>query len=455
MADLWGGLADRLENPASDPDREWAAARQRWLAQARPETQIPGPDVPIWVYQAGRGSGKTRSATEAASEHCRTNPKARVALVGRSFSDGRDVLVEGAGSGLLAILPESVVSSWNRSQGVLRLVNGSMLSIFADTEPDRLRGPQFSMAVCDELAAWSGREAWDTLLLACRLGANPQIVVTTTPRNTSLFRELVEDPRVTVVRESTYSNLSNLAPSFRDSILSRYAGTTLGRQEIEAELLIDIEGALWKIETIDAHRVESAPEDLQRVVVGVDPAGGGSDETGIVVVARGMDHRGYVLADYSGQYHPDQWAKRAVSAYHTHHADSIVVERNFGGSMVAHTIASADPQVNVREVTASRGKVVRAEPIAAMYEQGKISHVGRLEALEQQLCTWTEDSRDSPDRLDAMVWAATEIMEGSSALVFLNAAREEQAAPLAPGQRPFSRAEFDPQMMLLRGFRPQ
>lgn len=196
MADaLWDSLADRLANPDADPYPEWATARQRWLAEARPATQIPDPKASIWVYQAGRGTGKTRSATEAASEHCRTNPNARVALVGRSFSDGRDFLVEGAGSGLLAILPESVVTSWNRSQGVLRLINGAMLSIYADTEPDRLRGPQFSMAVCDELASWTNRDAWDTLLLACRLGSSPQIVVTTTPRNTPLFRDWLQIPR--------------------------------------------------------------------------------------------------------------------------------------------------------------------------------------------------------------------------------------------------------------------
>lgn len=465
MPELWSALADRLETVERDPDAEWAAARRRWLAQARADTQIPPPDASIWVFQAGRGTGKTRSATEAASEHCRTNPKARVALVGRSFSDGRDVLVEGAGSGLLAILPDSTVSSWNRSQGVLRLVNGAMLSIYADTEPDRLRGPQFSMAVCDELASWTGREAWDTLLLACRLGTSPQIVVTTTPRNTALFRELVADPRVTVVRESTYANLNNLAPPFRDEILSRYAGTTLGRQEIEAELLVDIEGALWKIETIDAHREEAAPQDLQRVVVGVDPAGGGRDETGIVVVARGRDDRGYVLADRSGQFHPDQWARRAIAAYHEFHADRVVAEANYGGAMVEATLRTVDPNVPVRMVTATRGKVVRAEPIASMYEQGKVSHVGQLTELEQQLCTWTEDSRDSPDRLDALVWAATEVLETGFSLVYLRQLEELQAQrqvggnPAAAGLSfpglPYAELATSPEqahLLRLRGF---
>ncbi len=428
---VWGTLAARLEHPASDPDAEWLAARNRWLAQARPETQIPPADAPIWVYQAGRGTGKTRAATEAASEHCRTFPGARVALVGRSFSDGRDVLVEGAGSGLLAILPKSVVESWNRSQGVLRLVNGAMLSIYADTEPDRLRGPQFSMAVCDELASWTGRDAWDTLLLACRLGPNPQVVVTTTPKNTALFRELVADSRVKVVRESTWVNLANLAPSFRDSILARYAGTTLGRQEIEAELLLDVEGAMWSIPTLDKYRVQSAPEDLVRVVVGVDPAGGGKDETGIVVAARGRDGHGYVLADRSGRYHPEDWARRAVAAYREFKADRIVAERNFGGDMVEHTLATVDPKVPVKMVTASRGKAVRAEPIASMYEQGRVHHVGQLTELEQQLTTWTEDSHDSPDRLDALVWALTELMDNGLSAAYVAALRD-QAEALAP-----------------------
>jgi phage terminase large subunit-like protein len=414
MADFWGSAADRLENPATDPDAEWAAARRRWLAQARPETQIPDPEAPIWIYQAGRGSGKTRSATEAASEHCRNFPGARVALVGRSFSDGRDVLVEGAGSGLLAILPPSVVAGWNRSMGELRLINGSLLSIYSDTEPDRLRGPQFSFAICDELASWTGREAWDTLLLASRLGKFPQIVVTTTPRNTALFRELVEDPRVKVVRESTFANLANLAPTFRDSILARYAGTTIGRQEIEAELLLDVEGAMWTLAELDLHRVESAPEDLRRVVIAVDPAGGskpGNDETGIVVVAQGTDRHGYVLADRSGRFSPDEWARRAINCYHEFSADVIVAEKNFGGEMVASTLATVDPRVKVKMVVASRGKAIRAEPVAAQYEQGRVHHVGRLADLEGQLCTWTEDSRDSPDRLDALVWGLSEVME--------------------------------------------
>lgn len=438
MASVWSTLAERLENPAADPEAEWAAARRRWLAQARPETQIPAADAPIWVYQAGRGTGKTRAATEAASEHCRTFPGARVALVGRSFSDGRDVLVEGAGSGLLAILPKSVVQSWNRSQGVLRLVNGSQLSVYADTEPDRLRGPQFSMALCDELASWTGREAWDTLLLACRLGPRPQVVVTTTPRNTPLFRELVADPRVKVVRESTWVNLGNLAPSFRDSILARYAGTTLGRQEIEAELLLDVEGALWTVENLDEHRAVAAPADLLRVVVGVDPAGGGKDETGIVVAGRGTDGHGYVLADRSGRYHPEDWARRAVAAYHEFKADKIVAERNFGGEMVEHTLATVDPTVPVRMVTASRGKAVRAEPIASMYEQCRVHHVGRLAELEQQLTTWTVESSDSPDRLDALVWALTDVMENSSAAVYLRSLEDEHMARGAPAA-PLSR----------------
>jgi predicted phage terminase large subunit-like protein len=360
-----------------------------------------------------------------------------VALVGRSFSDGRDVLVEGGGSGLLAVLPQSVVLSWNRSLGELRLRNGSLLTIYADTEPDRLRGPQFTMALCDELASWSGREAWDTLLMAVRIGKRPQILVTTTPKPTPLFRELVADPRVSVVRESTYANLGNLAPSFRDSILSRYAGTTLGRQEIEAELLLDVEGALWRISNLDEHRVLEAPEDLVRVVVGVDPAGGGADETGIVVVARGRDGHGYVLADRSGRYHPEEWARRAVGAYREFRADRIIAEKNFGGEMVAHTIATVDRQVPVRMVTSSRGKALRAQPIAALYEQGRVHHVGRLAVLEEQMCSWTEERNDSPDRVDALVFGLTDIIESSAAAVWLRTLAEarERAQP-QPGQVP-------------------
>jgi len=429
-ASIWSRLADRLQPPAVGEDPEWRSARDTWVRQAR-STQIPPPDAPIWVYQAGRGTGKTRAATEAVSEHCRTTPNARVALVGRSFSDGRDVLVEGAGSGLLAVLPPSTVLSWNRSLGELRLRNGSLLTVYADTEPERLRGPQFSYAVCDELAAWTGREAWDILLMACRLGRFPQILVTTTPRPTALFRELVADPRVVVIRESTYANLDNLAPPFRDTILSRYAGTTLGRQEIEAELLVDVEGALWTVANLDQHRVAEAPADLLRVVVGVDPAGGGADETGIVVVARGKDGHGYVLADRSGRFHPEEWARRAIRAYHEFRADKIVAERNYGGDMVASTLATVDSSVPVRMVTSSRGKALRAQPIASLYEQGRVHHVGRLSALEEQLTTWTEDSSDSPDRVDAMVFGLTDVIESSAAAVFLDSLRDAHERPAA------------------------
>jgi predicted phage terminase large subunit-like protein len=269
--------------------------------------------------------------------------------------------------------------------------------------------------------------------LAARLGRFPQIIVTTTPRNTPLFRELVQDPKVVVVRESTFANLDNLAPSFRDSILSRYSGTTLGRQEIEAELLLDIEGALWKIDELDAHRVESAPPDLRRVVVGVDPAGSskpGSDETGIIVVAQGADRDGYVLADRSGRFSPDEWARRAINCYHEFRADAIIAEKNYGGEMVASTLATVDPKVPVRMVSATRGKVLRAQPIAAMYEQGRVHHCGRLSDLESQLVTWTEDSRDSPDRLDALVWGLSEVMENWAASAATVATFDPRARPV-------------------------
>lgn len=376
------------------------------------------------MFQGGRGVGKTRSGAEAVSEHCRTTPGARVALVGRSFTDAASTMVEGSGSGLLSVLPVSVVEAWNRSLGELRLAGGCLVRCYGATEPDRLRGPQFSMAWCDEAAAWPSATAeatWDTLRLACRVGAHPQLYVTTTPRATPLYRRIVAEPGVAVRRESTRANLPNLAPTFAAEVLSRYAGTRLGRQEIDAELLEDVEGALWTLADLEAMRVVVAP-DLVRIVVGVDPAGGsseGHDETGIVVVGRAPDGGRYVLADRSGRHGSPEWARQAIRAYREAKADRIVAERNFGGDMVEATIRAVDPAVPVTVVDASRGKRQRAEPIAAAYEQGRIRHVGVHPRLEEQMTTWVPDSGWSPDRVDALVWACTELGEGDPAMAFL------------------------------------
>ncbi|HUY97054.1 MAG TPA: terminase family protein [Verrucomicrobiae bacterium] len=378
---------------------------------------------------AGRGYGKTRLGAEATSHYLHGHPGSRVALVAPTWRDARDTMVEGE-SGLLRCLPPDAVRKWNASLGELQLANGSQAACFAATQPDRLRGPQHAFAWGDEVAAWERPETWDQLLLGLRLGERPQVVLTTTPRPRRLVRTILDHPKTVTVRGSTYDNLDNLAPDFAERVLAIYRGSRLERQEIFGELIEDVEGALWRQGPLDDGRVAEAPADLVRSVVGVDPAGGGRDETGIVVAARGADGQGYVLADRSGQYHPETWARRAIAAYHEYRCDLIVAEKNYGGEMVQHTIATVDASVPVRLVQATRGKAIRAEPIATAYAQGLVHHAGEFPALEKQMCEWTQDSGESPDRLDALVWAMTEVLDHSAASSFLHAL-EDSRVPAA------------------------
>jgi len=286
------------------------------------------------------------------------------------------------------------------------------------TQPSQLRGPQFDRAWCDELAKWQkARETWDMLQFALRLGDRPRALVTTTPRPIPLLKEIKADPRTVVTSGSTFDNAANLAPTFLAAIREKYEGTRLGRQELFAETLDDLPGALWTRAMLDGHRVRDTPQ-MARVVVAIDPSGTGGagddgDDIGIIVAGKGVDGRGYVLADRSCKLSPDGWGRRAVEAYHEFKADRIVAERNFGGAMVEHVIRTVDRRASYREVTASRGKVARAEPVAALYEQGRVSHVGGLSAVEDQLCLIAPDGyvgEGSPDRADALVWALTELM---------------------------------------------
>jgi predicted phage terminase large subunit-like protein len=255
------------------------------------------------------------------------------------------------------------------------------------------------------------------LMFGLRLGNDPRAVVTTTPRPTKLIKALIADPKVVVTRGSTAENRKNLAPAFLDQIVRRYEGTRLGRQELEAEILEDVPGALWSHAIIDATRVAIAPQ-LTRIVVAIDPAAGSgehSDETGIVVAGKNTDGHGYVLADLSGRYTPTEWARAAIAAYRAHSADRIVAEINNGGEMVEATIRIVDPTVSFAAVHASRGKVARAEPVAALYEQGRVHHLGALPRLEDQMCGFAHDfdravAGYSPDRVDALVWALTELL---------------------------------------------
>lgn len=315
-------------------------------------------------------------------------------------------------------------NGYNRSNGELWLSNGSRIKTFSADNPERLRGPQFHGAWVDELAAFQYPEAWDQLQFGLRLGADPKVVVTTTPKPKPLVRALVErkDGTVAITRGSTFENKENLAQSALVELQTRYANTRLGRQELYGEILEDVEGALWSLDSIDSNRVEEAPRDIQRMVVAIDPAvtnTDDSDETGIIVAGKNNQGEAFIIADYSCKASPLEWAKRAVEAYKKHEADVIVVEVNNGGDMIAAVIRQIDPVIPIKSVRATRGKQVRAEPIAAFYEQNRVHHVGVFEKLENQMVTWTPEDPKSPDRLDALVWALTDLLEGSSLTGYL------------------------------------
>ena len=383
-----------------------------WRFWGRPYQHEPAGEWRTWLILAGRGWGKTRTGAETVRQWATSGRYGRIALVARTAADVRDVIVEGE-SGLLAIHRNDERPVWKASQRRLEWPNGAIATTYSAEEPDQLRGPQSDAAWCDELAAWRYPETWDQLQFGLRLGDAPRVIVTTTPRPTKLVRLLASAPDTHVTRGKTADNRKNLAPGVVADLERRYAGTRLGRQELDGEILDDSAGALWRWQWIDAARVTRAP-DLRRVVVAIDPAASShdeSDETGIVVAGVGHDGRAYVLADASGRYRPEEWARTALALYREHHADCIVAEANNGGEMVAATLRVHDRGANVRTVHATRGKATRAEPVAALYEQARVSHVGALARLEDQLTTWDPaTSRTSPDRLDALVWALTELL---------------------------------------------
>jgi phage terminase large subunit-like protein len=396
--------------------------------------QIPPPgDWRVWLLLAGRGFGKTRTGAEYVRACVNQGLARRIALVAPTALDARSIMVEGE-SGLLSIGPPKERPEYEPSLHRLTWHNGAVATLFSADEPNRLRGPQHDLAWCDELAAWRYPPAWDMLMFGLRLagpaGGDPRAIVTTTPRPIRLIRDLLADPTVAVTRGRTADNAKNLAPAFLAQIVRRYEGTRLGRQELDAEILDDMPGALWTHGLIDAARIAAHPDhvaalvrpgpahpELIRVVVAIDPAatsGEHADETGIIVAGRDAAGHGYVLADASGHYPPAEWARIAVAAYHAQHADRIVAEVNNGGDMVEAMLRTTDPDVPFAAVHAAHGKVARAEPVAALYEQGRVHHLGAFAALEDQMCAFSSDfDRDvagySPDRVDALVWALTEL----------------------------------------------
>ena len=316
----------------------------------------------------------------------------------------------GGPSGITTLYPDVV---WTPSKRLLTWPNGSTALTFSADKPDQLRGPQCHKAWADELAAWRYPDAWDQLKFGLRLGSETQCVITTTPRPTLLIRKLAKAARVITTRGSSYDNAANLDPEFLRDLEDSYKGTRLERQEVYGELLEDVDGALWKLDDIDKGREATHPP-LDRIVVAIDPAVTAtdkSDETGIIV-AGVAGKEAYILEDLSGRYSPNEWARVAVEAFDRHHADRIVAEVNQGGDMVESTLRTVRPLISYRAVRASKGKRTRAEPIAALYEQGRVHHVGMFDLLEAQMTEWDASSgADSPDRLDALVWALTDLVK--------------------------------------------
>lgn len=376
----------------------------------------PGEDWFSWFLSGGRGSGKTRTGAEYTRRM--SERVGRMALVAPTGADVRDTMIEGE-SGLqfvCALAGQKI--HWEPTKRRVTFPNGCIATTFSAEEPDRLRGPQHGFAWLDEPAHYANpKEVWDNLLLGLRLGRRPHIVLTSTPIPTPWVREIQGADTTRVVRVSTYMNLDNLAPNFRELVVSQYEGTRKGRQELYGELLLDVEGALWDADWL--HHIPSAPDDLTRIVVSIDPAGSAnrrSDETGIIVAGR-KGNDAYVLHDASAKYSPQGWAERALSLYSRYEADAIVVEKNFGGDMVRDVIMRTEmgnelrPRIIVK--TAQRSKALRAEPIVALYEQGRVFHTGDVSGLETEMLSWIPGQGDSPNRVDALVWGLSELMNAT------------------------------------------
>lgn len=395
-----------------------------WEFLARPEQLPPPGDWRTWLFLAGRGAGKTRSGAEWA-RGCVKAGYGRIALIAPTAADARDVMVEGT-SGILSVSWQHDrdhagrvigLPTYEPSKRRLTWGNGAIATLFSAEEPERLRGPQHDAIWADELAAWKdAQDAWDMAMFGLRLGDDPKCMVSTTPKPIPILRALLRDPTTVISRATTYANRANLAGAFLDQIVRKYEGTRLGRQELEGELLEEAEGALWNREMIEKARLKGPLPQMRRIVVAVDPAVTAKAEsnlTGIVAAGLGVDGRGYVLADASGRLSPDGWARKAIAQYDALKADRVVAEGNQGGDLVRHTIQSVRPNVPVTIVHASRGKQARAEPVAALYEQGRVSHAAPFAELEDQMCTWEplgDPPPPSPDRIDALVWALTALM---------------------------------------------
>ena len=417
--------SDRREALSRLTETDAEAIKWSWRWNARPNQLIPGSrdaahrraDWVFWLLLAGRGFGKTRTGAETVREWAR-DKNARILMVAPTTADVRDVMIEGP-SGLMACYPRHMRPVYYPTRHLIQFPSGAVGITRSADEPERLRGPQFTKFWADELCAWRyPQDAWDQIMFGFRV-ITPELrgVITTTPKPIKTLKEIVADKDTVTTRGSSYDNRSNIAEKYYSKVIAPYEGTRLGRQEIFAEILEDVPGALWTRKLIEATRIKIGEvrwDLLIRVVVAVDPAvtsKADSDETGIIVAALTRSLHVIILDDLSLRGSPLKWATVAVAAYRSRQAAAIVAEVNNGGDLVAGNIRAVDGAANVRSVRASRGKYIRAEPVAALYEQGRVDHVGTFGTLEDQLCGWTPQGNErSPDRLDALVWAVTDLL---------------------------------------------
>jgi phage terminase large subunit-like protein len=430
LASATPGVAEEFLEGLSDE----ALMALPWLFEfwALPHQMAPEGAWKTWVIMGGRGAGKTRAGAEwvrSQVEGARpldAGQASRVALVGETIDQVREVMIFGD-SGILACSPPDRKPVWEAGRKRLVWPNGAIAQVYSAHDPESLRGPQFDAAWVDELAKWKrGDDTWDMLQFALRLGNHPRQVVTTTPKNVDVLKAILKNPSTVLTHAPTEANKAYLAASFLEEVRARYAGTRLGRQELDGILLEDVEGALWTGALLETCRAKR-PERFSRVVVAVDPSVAGkegSDECGIVVVGAvtegpPQDWRAWVLEDATvAGASSRQWAEAAVAAMKRHNADRMVAEVNQGGALVEDVVRMVDPLVALRKVSASVGKVARAEPVAALYEQGRVHHQHGLGALEDQMCKMSRtgyQGKGSPDRVDALVWALTELMIGPAA----------------------------------------
>lgn len=401
---------DRFVKELSDADAYdfaydwaiWARANQLW----------PAGKWQTWLILAGRGFGKTRTGAETVRTLVERGHYGRIGLIAEDAGDARDVMIEGE-SGIILCSDPRFMPKYEPSKRRLTWPNGAVATLYADADPEALRGPQHDLLWADELAKYPNQQdTWDNAMFGLRLGQDPRALVTTTPKPTKLIRELIRDEGTVITKGSTYENAQNLAPTFLQKIIKKYEGTRLGRQELMAEVLDDMPGALWTYAMIERGRIRHVNRDmLTRIVVGVDPSASEEGaEAGIIVSGTDKNDEYYVLEDATVRGRPRDWALAAVQAYSRWNADHIIAESNNGGLMVEETIRNVDANAPVKLVTASRGKITRAEPISALYEQGRVHHVGTFPDLEDQMTTYDPlTAKVSPDRMDGLVWSIAEL----------------------------------------------